>query len=58
MVMFLIYDWLKIYSEIRCFNISIAELHEQRVTQLRNLEKKLDEDNWKYPSIENIIGLK
>ena len=35
----------------------IAELHEQRLKNLRELEKQIAKDNWKYTPIEKILGL-
>ena len=35
----------------------LSEIHEQRVKGLRDLEKQIAEDNWKYTPIEKILGL-
>ncbi|GAB1600002.1 uncharacterized protein LOC115213929 [Argonauta hians] len=33
------------------------DLHEQRMKNLRQKAKSLAENDWQYPSIENLIGL-
>lgn len=33
------------------------ELHQQRLTALRELADKLQETSWKYPSIDQLLGL-
>ncbi|KAL3875784.1 hypothetical protein ACJMK2_033701 [Sinanodonta woodiana] len=34
------------------------DLHEQRLKQLRNYLKSFEEDDWRYPSVEKILGFK
>jgi len=44
-----------------CHNAVIAcvtELHEQRMKKLRDLVKTLDEDDWMYPSVDKLLGIK
>ena len=32
-------------------------MHEQRLKQLRQKLKTLEEDDWRYPSVDKLIGL-
>jgi len=36
----------------------VIELHEQRMKKLRDLVKTLDDDDWMYPSVDKLLGLK
>ncbi|XP_022318952.1 uncharacterized protein LOC111121815 [Crassostrea virginica] len=33
------------------------DMHEQRLKQLRQKLKTLEEDDWRYPSVDKLIGL-
>ena len=33
-------------------------MHDQRLKDLRQLSKDLEDDDWRYPNVENLIGLK
>ncbi|XP_046366666.1 uncharacterized protein [Haliotis cracherodii] len=49
---------LQIDHDIETMHTNLQkDLHEQRMKQLRQLLKSLNDDDWKYPPIDKMIGL-